>query len=218
MTGAKDAREEMGPDFDVDWKKLDPRQYDPRRIIREALTDVDPFDPEKPVVARAAVNENPPTCSTSASGRRWRRRTGPFDSRRPEAERSSSRGRAGRVSDAGSPGAPARAAGTARPSRRSPCRCAAGDEPGRRRHGDGIDEPQQALGSVAPTEARGLHSAHRGVDRPEGAAVALVDVDAAASSASATRRPRRRERVSTDAFSPYSLAFAARMASSPSTR
>jgi sec-independent protein translocase protein TatB len=59
--GAKDRmREEMGPDFeDVDWKKLDPRQYDPRRIIREALTEVDPFaEPQRPVVARAAVNEN----------------------------------------------------------------------------------------------------------------------------------------------------------------
>ncbi|UOE45618.1 twin-arginine translocase TatA/TatE family subunit [Agromyces larvae] len=60
--GAKDrVREEMGPDFDdVDWKQLDPRQYDPRRIIREALSDADPFtEPAaKPVVARAAVNEN----------------------------------------------------------------------------------------------------------------------------------------------------------------
>ena len=59
--GAKSrVREEMGPDFeDVDWRKLDPRQYDPRRIIREALTEVDPFaEPAKPVVARAAVNEN----------------------------------------------------------------------------------------------------------------------------------------------------------------
>lgn len=39
--GAKERmREEMGPDFDdIDWKKLDPRQYDPRRIIREALVD-----------------------------------------------------------------------------------------------------------------------------------------------------------------------------------
>ena len=38
---AKDrVRDEMGPEYDdVDWKKLDPRQYDPRRIIREALTD-----------------------------------------------------------------------------------------------------------------------------------------------------------------------------------
>ena len=40
-------REEMGPEFDdIDWSKLDPRQYDPRRIVREALTDVwDPDDP-----------------------------------------------------------------------------------------------------------------------------------------------------------------------------
>ena len=39
--GAKDRmRDEMGAEFDdVDWKKLDPRQYDPRRIIREALLD-----------------------------------------------------------------------------------------------------------------------------------------------------------------------------------
>jgi sec-independent protein translocase protein TatB len=38
---AKDRmRDEMGPDFDdVDWQKLDPRQYDPRRIIRDALID-----------------------------------------------------------------------------------------------------------------------------------------------------------------------------------
>lgn len=38
---AKDRlREEMGPDFDdIDWKKLDPRQYDPRRIVRDALTE-----------------------------------------------------------------------------------------------------------------------------------------------------------------------------------
>ncbi|WP_044493220.1 hypothetical protein [Nesterenkonia massiliensis] len=33
-------REETGTDFDaVDWHKYDPRQYDPRRIIREALAD-----------------------------------------------------------------------------------------------------------------------------------------------------------------------------------
>jgi sec-independent protein translocase protein TatB len=47
--GAKDRmRDEMGPDFDdVDWKKLDPRQYDPRRIIREALNDGDAPGDEK---------------------------------------------------------------------------------------------------------------------------------------------------------------------------
>lgn len=39
--GAKDRlREEMGPEYDdVDWKQLDPRQYDPRRIIRDALLE-----------------------------------------------------------------------------------------------------------------------------------------------------------------------------------
>ena len=46
--GAKERmREEMGPDFDdVDWKKLDPRQYDPRRIIRDALLDDEPAPPQ----------------------------------------------------------------------------------------------------------------------------------------------------------------------------
>ena len=52
--GAKDRmREEMGPEFDeVDWTKLDPRQYDPRRIIRDALLD-DPA-PMKPATATMA--------------------------------------------------------------------------------------------------------------------------------------------------------------------
>ncbi|QYH36766.1 sec-independent translocase [Salinibacterium sp. M195] len=50
--GAKDRmRDEMGPDFDdIDWKKLDPRQYDPRRIIRDALLDDD--DAAPPVTVR----------------------------------------------------------------------------------------------------------------------------------------------------------------------
>jgi sec-independent protein translocase protein TatB len=50
-------REELGPDFDEEeWRKLDPRQYDPRRIIRDALLEpvdeepadlpVDDFEPE----------------------------------------------------------------------------------------------------------------------------------------------------------------------------
>jgi sec-independent protein translocase protein TatB len=34
------ARDEFGDGFDdLQWEKLDPRQYDPRRIIRDALTD-----------------------------------------------------------------------------------------------------------------------------------------------------------------------------------
>jgi len=33
-------KSELGEGFeDMDWKKLDPRQYDPRRIVREALMD-----------------------------------------------------------------------------------------------------------------------------------------------------------------------------------
>lgn len=30
---------------DLDWKQLDPRQYDPRRIIREALAENQPVNP-----------------------------------------------------------------------------------------------------------------------------------------------------------------------------
>ena len=45
-------QDEMGPEFDdVDWRKLDPRQYDPRRIIREALLD----DPPTTTVRAAGV-------------------------------------------------------------------------------------------------------------------------------------------------------------------
>lgn len=54
--GARDRmREEMGPEFDdIDWKKLDPRQYDPRRIIREALLeDEEPPVRVKPVTSTA---------------------------------------------------------------------------------------------------------------------------------------------------------------------
>lgn len=39
-TAKERMRDEMGPEFDdVEWQKLDPRQYDPRRIIRDALLD-----------------------------------------------------------------------------------------------------------------------------------------------------------------------------------
>ena len=62
--GAKDRmREEMGPEFDeVDWKKLDPRQYDPRRIIREALLD---DSPAEPVIAPPSFDKTAPA-KTSA--------------------------------------------------------------------------------------------------------------------------------------------------------
>jgi sec-independent protein translocase protein TatB len=57
MTTARTrVKEEMGEDFqDVDWRTLDPRQYDPRRIIREALLDDAPVTPTKPVSVPAAA-------------------------------------------------------------------------------------------------------------------------------------------------------------------
>jgi sec-independent protein translocase protein TatB len=60
---AKDRmREEMGPDFDdVDWKKLDPRQYDPRRIIREALLDDEPAQPVVKPVSKSPMRDGSPT-------------------------------------------------------------------------------------------------------------------------------------------------------------
>ena len=52
-------RDEMGPEIDdVDWRKLDPRQYDPRRIIRDALFEDDPAPGQaraETVVAEPAV-------------------------------------------------------------------------------------------------------------------------------------------------------------------
>ena len=74
-SGAKGRmREGLGPDFDdMDWKKLDPRQYDPRRIIREALQE----SPDTPAEAVAA-----PVVMESAYQKRKRLQQGtpaPFD-------------------------------------------------------------------------------------------------------------------------------------------
>ncbi|WP_247826657.1 Sec-independent protein translocase TatB [Arthrobacter antioxidans] len=62
-TGAREQlREEVGPELDeVDWRKLDPRQYDPRRIIKEALLD-DVEDAFKPV-SDGAPRAVPPAAS-----------------------------------------------------------------------------------------------------------------------------------------------------------
>lgn len=49
-------RDEMGEDFDdVDWRTLDPRQYDPRRIIREALLDDAPVPTVRAAQAASTV-------------------------------------------------------------------------------------------------------------------------------------------------------------------
>ena len=76
-SGAKDRmRDELGPDFDdMEWKKLDPRQYDPRRIIKEALQE----SPEKSVTTETT---SAPEVMESAYVTRKRMKQGnpaPFD-------------------------------------------------------------------------------------------------------------------------------------------
>ena len=75
-------REEMGPEFDeVDWRKLDPRQYDPRRIIREALLDEEqpagkPVSPGGPTSVRQPYRES---AHEQRMRRQGRPRPAPFD-------------------------------------------------------------------------------------------------------------------------------------------
>lgn len=59
-------REEVGPEIDeVDWRKLDPRQYDPRRIIKEALLD-DVEDAVRPA-PRQGTSGHPVRSAATAS-------------------------------------------------------------------------------------------------------------------------------------------------------
>lgn len=54
-------KDEMGEEFDdIDWRDLDPRQYDPRRIIREALAE--------PLPARETVSGATPQVTLDAVG------------------------------------------------------------------------------------------------------------------------------------------------------
>lgn len=72
VSGAKTrVKEEMGEDLDdVDWRKLDPRQYDPRRIIREALLDDAPTPTVRAAAAGAAVTAAAAPTPTSPSVKR----------------------------------------------------------------------------------------------------------------------------------------------------
>ena len=74
--GAKDQlASELGPEYqDLDWKKLDPRQYDPRRIIREAL--VEDLNPQVAAPVGAGLNA-PKTAKVETLGAGER---APFDS------------------------------------------------------------------------------------------------------------------------------------------
>ncbi|KAE8762124.1 twin-arginine translocase TatA/TatE family subunit, partial [Georgenia thermotolerans] len=67
-TGAKEkVREELGPEFD-DLAKFDPRQYDPRRIVREALLDDEPVKPvSRPPAARRRPSGTPSRPSAAAA-------------------------------------------------------------------------------------------------------------------------------------------------------
>ena len=56
--GAKDQlSNEIGEE--LDWKKLDPRQYDPRRIIREALADEVSFTPNATALNKPKTQAQP---------------------------------------------------------------------------------------------------------------------------------------------------------------
>ncbi len=54
-------KDEMGDEFqEIEWRKLDPRQYDPRRIIRDALLEDDTpakAAPEVPITPTRAQQE-----------------------------------------------------------------------------------------------------------------------------------------------------------------
>jgi sec-independent protein translocase protein TatB len=109
-------RTELGPEFDdVDWHKLDPRQYDPRRIMRDALSDMDVDDdsprraPGKPVRRPGAG-----TGAAGAAGAAGGRAAGSGSSG-SRAAAGDGRSSGGGSSGAGSSGAASSGAGSAPP-------------------------------------------------------------------------------------------------------
>ncbi|MCR4525074.1 twin-arginine translocase TatA/TatE family subunit [Kocuria rhizophila] len=75
-TGAtEDLKETLGPEFsDMDWRKLDPRQYDPRVIVREALMEDDQERAGGSTTSTAVTSVAAPTVRRLARGER-----APFD-------------------------------------------------------------------------------------------------------------------------------------------
>ncbi|WP_278236802.1 twin-arginine translocase TatA/TatE family subunit [Isoptericola sp. AK164] len=60
--------DELGDELrDVDWQKLDPRQYDPRRIVKEALLDDDPA-PTRGAANRSAAGRTARAAGGGAAG------------------------------------------------------------------------------------------------------------------------------------------------------
>ena len=71
---------ELGPEFkDVDWSKLDPRQYDPRRIVRDALMDDDDAPAPAPRAATAAGGAAAAAAATRTSDEPRAAVPAPFD-------------------------------------------------------------------------------------------------------------------------------------------
>lgn len=75
-----DLREQVGDDIDLDWRKWDPRQYNPKRIVREALMEdvesLNPFAPDREGDPLAGVEESEAAVAPSGhalegAGRRW---------------------------------------------------------------------------------------------------------------------------------------------------
>lgn len=59
-TAKERVKDEMGPEYDeVDWKTLDPKQYDPRKIIRDALAQDGPPEQTRPLPASADSKQAP---------------------------------------------------------------------------------------------------------------------------------------------------------------
>lgn len=57
-------RSELGPEFDdVDWAQFDPRRYDPRRIVRDAL-----LEDEKPAHRMQSIDAAPGSLGAGAGG------------------------------------------------------------------------------------------------------------------------------------------------------
>jgi len=80
--GAKEQlREEVGDEIaDIDWRKLDPRQYDPRKIIKDAL--LEDFDD---AITAAKESPRPAAAQRSVAIRQAERQlepgeAAPFDS------------------------------------------------------------------------------------------------------------------------------------------
>jgi sec-independent protein translocase protein TatB len=64
------ARDEIGPEFDdIEWKVLDPRQYDPRRIIAEAMLAPPTASRGTDVATDPPRNQSPPDPAPSPPDR-----------------------------------------------------------------------------------------------------------------------------------------------------